>query len=76
MERDAFEAMIAAALDAVCDEAVPKKKGRKKSGPLVIAYVKYGAAEKALGQAVRTMATRNTGRAIPMTDPSMVPMCF
>lgn len=77
MRREAFESLIATALESVAKDVVAVGKSKKRQSRLRgFAVVRYEASDKLLGDAVGKLVSRTGRRPVAITDPALVPMCF
>ncbi|WP_126447955.1 hypothetical protein [Sulfuricystis multivorans] len=74
MKREVFEEMVQKALNGLAASPVEGKRKSRKAG---IGGVRYGKAEKLVGQAVsRLAAISRSNKPIAIPSPDIVPPCF
>lgn len=74
MKREAFEAMVNAALEAMLTDVAEMPVRQRKQG---IGGIRYGQAEQIVGRAVSELTQlRHNAKPIVAPSPAFVPPCF
>ncbi len=79
MKREAFEAMMEEALQALADDTVTPSVSKSSAKGAGLKSIRYGESEQRVGRAISQLASAShhrSSKSLPMLSPAMVPPCF